>query len=98
MREVIEAWADSVGWRVGPHGHRYSIKQNDELRLICNDAPKRGYTNVFIKGRSPLELAPMLSSLTMRLVREDARYNGTTLHVPPDSLGPLLTAVASHFG
>lgn len=98
MRHIIEVWADSVGWKVGPHGHRYSVKQNDQLRLICNDAPTRGYTNIFIKGRSPAELTAVLGGLRMQLVREDARYDGTTLHVPPYSLDQLLMAVGRHFG
>jgi hypothetical protein len=98
MRAEIEKWAKSVGWELGSHGNRYSVKDDGELRLICNDAPTRGYTNVFIKGRTRAQMLGPLSDLKLELIRDDTRYGGTTLHVPPASLSGVLREVSRQFG
>lgn len=99
MREVISAWASAHdGWEVKSHGHRYSVHQHGHLRLICNDAPTRGYTNVFVKGSTPARLGRILSSVNPLLVREDIRYGGTTLHISPEFMGPFLRSLSNYFG
>ncbi len=99
MREVIEEWAvQRPGWNVGSHGHRYGVHQDGQLRLICNDAPTRGYTNIFVKDRTPRDLNKLLAEVNPWLVREDARYGGTTLHIPEDSVTAFLRALERLFG
>ena len=99
MRYVRTMWAAGLaGWQVKPHGHRYSVYQGKDRRLVCNDAPIRGYTNIFIQGSTPAELSNMLSPVHPMLVREDPRYGGTTLHIPLEDLPVFLPLLATYFG